>query len=46
MTPLLAVGATLLPFLVRQREEAVVASDDDPGPDPRVDVPVGSVASA
>jgi hypothetical protein len=46
MTPLLAVGATLLPFLVRQREEAVVASDDDPGPDPRVDVPAGSVASA
>ncbi len=46
VTPLLAMGATLLPFLVRRPPESVAAPSDDPGPSTRVDAPAGSVAGA
>lgn len=47
MTPLLAIGATLLPFLVRRPvDEASRARGDTPGASAPADTPVGSVAGA
>lgn len=42
MTPLLALGATLLPFLVRLPAEASTARDAHQGPQAHVDLPAGS----
>ncbi|MET0772043.1 MAG: glycosyltransferase family 87 protein [Candidatus Limnocylindrales bacterium] len=47
MTPLLALGATVLPFLVRRpREDASTSTGDEPGFTERVDAAMGSVAGA
>lgn len=45
MTPLLALGATLLPFLVRHRVGSA-ASGVDPGSRERLEAPAGSAAGA
>jgi hypothetical protein len=47
MTPLLSLGATLLPFLVRRpREEASATTGEASGPTDPVETTMGSVASA
>lgn len=43
MTPVLALGATILPFLVRRpRDDASRSPDVDPGPSPRVTTQAGT----